>query len=100
MTARHRCNQQLEVFRTQSAGGFPTWSVVLRDLRLGLRRIDSFYTKPEAIRAAERLSRKMLVPLDRTLRPNPKRLATRVKHALFQKRQERVARRAAKRRRS
>lgn len=89
---------QLEIHSGYSPGGFRTWSVVLRDLLYGLRQLEKFYTKPEAIAAAERLARKMHAPFERGRRRRPEvRLAERKKFAAWEKRQQRVAARQRKR---
>jgi hypothetical protein len=91
-------HQVVEIHRTTSPAGFTQWVVCLNDLYLGLRPLEKFYVRREAIASAQWHARQLRTPFT-TGRPwKPKRLATRVKHALFQKRQERVARRAAKRR--
>lgn len=95
--ASPKCSQ-LEIHLTYSRAGFRTWSVVLRDLLYGARQLDTFYSKREAVAAAERLSRKQRIPIERGRRQRPEvRLAERKKFAAYQKRQARVAQRAAKR---
>lgn len=97
MTAPTR-TAQLEIHSSYSPAGFRTWSIVQRDLVLGLRHIDKFYSKREAITAAERLSRKMRTPFERGRRRRPEaRLRERTKFAAYVKRQRLVAQRAAKR---
>jgi hypothetical protein len=89
---------QLEIHAAYSAGGFRMWSVVCRDLYFGLRQLDKFYTRPEAIKAAERTARKLRVPFERGRRRRPEvHLAERKKFTAWQTRQQRVAQRAAKR---
>jgi hypothetical protein len=89
---------QLEIHAAYSPAGFRTWSVVLRDLLYGARHLDKFYSKREAITAAERLARVQRIPFERGRRQKPAvRLAERTKFAAWQKRQQLVAQRAAKR---
>jgi hypothetical protein len=71
---------------------------MVRDLLYGLRHLGKFYSKREAITAAERLSRKMHTPFERGRRRRPEvRLAERKKFVAWERRQRRVAQRAAKR---
>jgi hypothetical protein len=94
---RPRTNQ-IEIGRTITPGGADAWSVIFRDLYFGPRQLERHWTKPDAVRAAERLSRKMRVHFERGRRQKPEvRLAERTKFAAWEKRQQRVAQRAAKR---
>jgi hypothetical protein len=87
---------QLEIHATTSAAGFKKWSVELNDLLSGRRRLDIFYTKREAIAAADKISRRRRIPLARgRCRPSSARAAA--KFAAYQKRQALIAQRAAKR---
>lgn len=98
MSAPKPRHSQLEIHAAYSAGGFRVWSVVCRDLYFGLRQLDKFHTRPEAIKAAERMARKLCVPFERGRRRRPEvRLAERKKFHAWEKRQQRVAQRAAKR---
>jgi hypothetical protein len=93
----HPKYSQLEIHSSYSPAGFCTWSIVLRDLLYGLRQLEKFYSKREAVGAAEKLSRKMRTPFERGHRRRPEvRLAERTKFAAYQERQQRVAQRAAK----
>jgi hypothetical protein len=89
---------QIEIHSSYSPAGFRTWSVVLRDFLYGLRCLGKFYTRPEAVAAAERLARKTRTPFDRGRRQKPEAcLAERKKFAAWERRQQLVAQRAAKR---
>lgn len=91
-------HSQLEIHATYSRAGFRTWSVLLRDLYFGARQLDTFYSKREAVAAAERLSRKRHIPIERRRQQKPEAcLRERKKFAAYQKRQQRVAQRAARR---
>jgi hypothetical protein len=96
MSAPHRlpCNQ-IETHRFVTPGGLDKWAVYLRDLYQP-RRLAEFWSKAEAIRAAKRLSLRHRVPFERGQRRPLKRLRARTKFIAWQKRQQRVAQRAAK----
>lgn len=89
---------QVEIHRTTSPAGFTMWAVYLNDLHFGLRLLEKkFYSRREAIAAAQWHARQLHTPVTTGRPSTPKRLATRVKAALWRKRQERVAKRAVKR---
>jgi hypothetical protein len=95
-TGPPKCSQ-LEIHPAYSPAGFRVWSVMVRDLLYGLRHLDKFYSKREAITAAERMARKMHTPFERGRRQKPEvRLSERKKFAEYEKRQRLVAARAAK----
>jgi hypothetical protein len=95
-TAPPKCSQ-LEIHAAYSPAGFRVWSVMVRDLLYGLRHHGKFYSKPDAVRAAERLSRKLRVPFERGHQRRPEAcLAERTKFAAWEQRQRRVAARAAR----
>jgi plasmid stabilization system protein ParE len=94
----------IEIVRTTSSSGtFTRWVVRFYDLYFGWRHLATFYTRAEAVRAAQQLARDMRVPFqirtsgfDRRSQPRPNpRLPT--KRELFEQRQRRIAQRAAKR---
>ncbi len=91
-------HNQIEIARIITPGGADAWAVVLRDLYFGPRQLERHWTKPDAVRAAERLARKMHSPFERGHRRRPEvRLSERAKFAAWQKRQARISARAAKR---
>jgi hypothetical protein len=90
----HPRTNQIEISRTTSPGGINAWAVVFRDLYFGPRHLERHWTKPDAIRAAEKLARKMRVPFERSCREKPAvRLAEQKKFAAWKRRQARVAQR-------
>jgi hypothetical protein len=89
---RPRTNQ-IKIGRIITAGGVDAWAVVFCDLCFGPRRLERCWTKPDAIRAAERLSRIMHTPFVRDRRRRP---VDQTKFAAWQKRQVLIAQRAAK----
>lgn len=97
MTAPKSRHSQLEIHAAYSPAGFRVWSVMVRDLLYGLRRLDKFYSRREAIAYAERWSHKMRVHFERGRRRPEVRLAERTKFAAWQKRQQLIVQRAAKR---
>lgn len=80
-------HNQIEIGRIITPGGVDAWAIVLRDLYSGPRRLERCWTKPDAIRAAEWLSRKMHTPFERGRRPEA-RLKDRTKFAAWEKRQQ------------
>jgi hypothetical protein len=96
MSASKPKYSQLEIHSSYSPAGFRTWSVMVRDLLYGLRHHGKFYSKREAIAAAEKLSRKTHTPFVRDRRRRP-RLSERTKFSAWEKRQRRIAQRAVKR---
>jgi hypothetical protein len=93
---RPRTNQ-IEIGRIFTPGGIDAWAVVFRDMYSGPRRLERCWTKPDAIAAAEKLSRKMRIRFERDRRRRVVSAAERKIFAAYQKRQARVAQRAAKR---
>jgi hypothetical protein len=90
-------HNQIEISRIVTPGGIGAWAVVFRDLYFGPRPLERHWTKPDAIRAAERLARKMRVVFTRDRRRRVVSAAEQTKFAAWQKRQRLVAARAAKR---
>ena len=88
-------HNQIEIGRIITPGGVDAWAVVFRGLYFGPRPLERQWTKPDAIRAAERLARKLRTPFVRDHRRRP-RLSERTKFAAWQKRQQLIAQRAAK----
>jgi hypothetical protein len=93
----HPRQNQIEISRIVTPGGANAWAVVFRDLYLGPRQLERHWTKPDAIRAAERLARKMRVVFTRDRRRRVVSAAEQTKFSAWQKRQQRVAQRQRKR---
>jgi hypothetical protein len=89
---RPRTNE-IEISRVTTPGGLAAWAVVFRDLYFGPRWLERHWTKPDAIRAAKKLSRKMRVPFVRDRR---RPAVDQTKFAAWEKRQQRVAQRTAR----
>jgi hypothetical protein len=92
---RPRTNE-IEISRVTTPGGLAAWAVVFRDLYFGPRWLERHWTKPDAVRAAEKLSRKMRVVFTRDRRRRTVSAAEQTKFSAWQKRQQRVAQRQQK----
>jgi hypothetical protein len=96
MTDAPRQNQ-IEVRVRNSITGRRTWSVDIRDLFFGPRRHGAFASRQEAVAAAMKLSRQQHMPLSFPVaRRAAKVAANGKKFAAWEKRQQRVAARAAR----
>jgi hypothetical protein len=92
---RPRTNE-IEISRVTTPGGLAAWAVCFNDLYFGRRRLERCWTKPEAIKAAERWSHKMRAPFVRDRRRRVVSAAEQTKFAAWEKRQRRVAARVAR----
>jgi hypothetical protein len=90
---RPRTNE-IEIGRIVTAGGANAWTVFFNDLYFGRRHLERCWSKPDAIRAAKRLSRKLRVPFERDRRRRVVSAADKTKFAAWEKRQRLVAARA------
>jgi hypothetical protein len=86
---------RIEIRVRYSISGRRTWSVDIRDLFFGPRRFGLFNTRQEAVAAAVKLSRDRRIPFVGARRA-AKVVAHGKKFAAWERRQARVAQRAAK----